>query len=248
MVYFETGEIVYAYGPRQTYHLGQLLRERKKLTDDQLEHAVNIQARTENSKRLGEILIHKGFIDRADLQSVVCDQIEELVYSLLGWQSGSFKFYEKQFPTQEEITVRLSVENVILEGLRRLDEDNMIKDTLPDLDQVYTISATQGERTRTVSLKAGEWNVMALVDGHRTLNQVCELSPLDRNATLKMLAQLKLAGILTKTEKKAAAESNGELSGMVNRLAGLLEDYLTEKSGTRVIKNRITTSYAGESN
>ena len=34
-----------------------------------------------------------------------------------------------QFPTDEEITVQLSVENVILEGLRRFDEMNMIQET-----------------------------------------------------------------------------------------------------------------------
>ena len=247
MVYFKDGDITYAYGPRQTYHLGQLLRDRGKLTDDQLEQAVTIQSRTENSKRLGEILIHKNFVDRADLQAVVREQIEELLYSLLAWQTGSFKFYENQFPTQEEITVCLSVENVILEGLRRLDEENMVSETLPDLDRVYTISATQGERTRSVSLKAGEWNIMALVNGQRSINEICQLSPLDRDATLKKLAQLKLAGLLTTTERKeTAASTNGDLSGMVDRLAGLLEDYLTAKSGSHLSSRRLTTDIVGE--
>ena len=29
MVYFKEGEIIYGYGPRQTFHLGQLLKEKK---------------------------------------------------------------------------------------------------------------------------------------------------------------------------------------------------------------------------
>ena len=248
MIYFKNGDIIYAYGPRQTYHLGRLLKERGKLTQEQLEDAINTQSKTENSRRLGEILIHKGYIDRADLEKVVTEQIQELLYSLLSWQTGSFKFYENQFPTQEEITVTLSVENVILEGLRRLDEMNMVRETLPDPDMVYTISATQGDRTRRLSLEASEWNIMALVNGQRSINEVCEISGIDRNNALLKLAQLKLAGLITPTQKKETIAGGGDLEKMTNRLATLLESYLKEKSTNRPADRNITTTYAGDSN
>ncbi len=248
MIYFKDGEIIYAYGPRQTFHLGRLLKERGKITGEQLDEAIATQAKTENSRRLGEILIHKGFIDRADLEAVVTEQIRELLYSLLSWQTGSFKFYENQFPTEEEIVVSLSVEDVILEGLRRLDEINMIRETLPDTEQVYTISATQGERTRKVSLQSAEWNIMALVNGNRTIDEICNLSNLERNETLVKLAQLKLAGLITPTEKKPAKASAApdNLQGMVNRLASLFEDYLNQKSSNRLAERGVTTTIAGE--
>lgn len=242
MIYFKEGSIIYGYGPRETFHLGHLLKDQGIISAEQLEEAVNIQAKTENSKRLGEILVSRRFIDRADLEAVVKKQVEQLLYSLLNWQSGSFKFYENQFPTDEEITVNFSVENVILEGLRRIDEANMVKETLPDLDMVYTISASQGGRARAVTLHAAEWNIMALVDGHRTVNEICKVSPVDRNETLKKLAQLKLAGIITKTEKKERLVSS-DLETMVNRLANLFEDYLTEKTVNRFVHRNITKTY-----
>lgn len=248
MIYFKNGDIVYGYGPRQTFHLGQLLKERGKLSAAQLEDAINTQARTQNSKRLGEILIHKKFIERADLQEVVREQIQELLYSLLSWQTGSFKFYENQFPTDEEITVNLSVENVIMEGLRRLDEMNLVKETLPDLDRVYSIAASQAGRTRAVTLKAPEWNIMALVNGQRSLNEICSLSSLDRNETLVKLAQLKLAGIITQTEKKTAGTPSVDLTGMVNRLSELFEDYLTEKENRLGGERHITRTFVEETN
>ncbi len=242
MVYFKDGNIIYGYGPRETFHLGQLLKERGVIRAEQLEEAVSIQAKTENAKRLGEILVSRRFIDRTDLEGVVKNQVEQLLFSLLSWQTGSFKFYENQFPTDEEITVNLSVENVILEGLRRLDEMNMVKETLPDLASVYTISASQAGRTRAVTLQADEWNLMALVDGHRTIDDICRVSPVDRSETLKRLAHLKLAGIITKTEKKERPASS-DLETMVNRLAGLFEDYLTEKTASRLATRNITTTY-----
>jgi hypothetical protein len=245
MVYFDKGEVIYGYGPRQTFHLGQLLKKCGKLTAEQLDEAVTIQAQKENTKRLGEILISRSFIDRADLEEVVKKQVEELLFSLLAWQTGSFKFYENQFPTDEEITVRLSVENVILEGLRRMDEWNLIRETLPDFEAVYSISATQGGRPRSVTLEAGEWNIMALVDGLRTVNQLCERSAFDREETLNKLARLKLAGIITPSEKKESAPS-GNLEGMVNRLAGLFEDYLTEKRTDLKNTRNITRTVVGD--
>jgi len=256
MIYIEKGEIIYGYGPRQTFHLGQLLKERGKLTAQQLDEAVQTQARTDNTRRLGEILVQKQFIDRADLQSVVQEQVSELLYSLLSWQSGSFKFYENQFPTDEEITVRLSVENVILEGLRRLDEKNMISDTLPNLDTVYVLSASQAGRSRAVTMEANEWNTMALLDGRRTLDQICKVSQLGKDETLRILAKLKLAGIITATERKPAtiiepsktlASGNTEdLDAMVGQLARLFEDYLSAKTVARPAVRNVITSVLGE--
>jgi hypothetical protein len=245
MIYFEAGEIIYGYGPRQTFHLGQLLKQRGLISAEQLDEAVTIQGQTENTKRLGEILIDRKFIDRADLEKVIREQVEELLYSLLSWQTGSFKFYEEQFPTDEEITVRLSVENVILEGLRRLDEWNLIKDTLPDFDAVYTISASQGGRSRAVTLEADEWNLMALVDGQRSINQICDRSSLGREQALMKLARLKLAGIVTPTEKKEA-RAGDSLDKMVNRLAGLFEAYLTEKRTNVRTSRQITRTIVGD--
>jgi len=253
MIYFENGDVVYGYGPRQTLHLGQLLRDKGKLTPQQVEEAVGLQAKAENSSRLGEILVAKRFIDRADLEAVVREQIEGLLFSLLSWQNGSFKFYENQFPTQEEITVRLSVENVILEGLRRLDEANMIADALPNLDTVYVISASQGGRSRSVTMQAPEWNIMALVDGHRTINDICAMSPLGRDESLRRLAQLKLAGLITPSDKRpekpgeTKAMVGDELEKMVGKLAGMFEDYLNQKTRDKITSTRrITTTLIGE--
>jgi len=253
MIYFEAGDITYGYGPRQTYHLGRLLTERGIISPQQLQDAVETQARTDNTKRLGEIMIQKGFVDRADLQGVIHEQIKELLYSLLSWQSGSFKFYENQFPTDEEVKIRLSVEDVILEGLRRVDEQNLVHDTFPDLEQVYTISASQAGRTRSVTMKASEWNIMALVDGRRSLDQICQASPLDREQTLNRLAQLKLSGLITKVDRKAESKTespgvggSSNLEALASRLGRLLEDYLTEKTAPPTGARQITRTAIDE--
>lgn len=248
MVYFKEGNVFYAYGPQQTYHIGQLLKELKVLTAEQLDEAVRVQSESQNSRRLGEILISHGFIEKGDLETVVKTQIEELLYSLLSWQSGSFKFYENQHPTDEEITVRISIENVILEGLRRLDEKNMALETLPNLDSVYTIALSKSNRPRDVNLPATEWNVMAMVDGHRSLKEICEMSKLGQDETMIRLARLKLAGIIVQTESKPVPKTDDSLNVMVDRLANLFEDYLNQKTHAVATDNRISTTIIEEQN
>ncbi|MEK7774798.1 MAG: DUF4388 domain-containing protein [Candidatus Zixiibacteriota bacterium] len=241
MVYFKEGSIVYGYGPRQTYHLGQLLKDRGVLTAEQLEQAIRVQSHDDNTHRLGAILISRGFIDRSDLESAVRQQVEELLYSLLSWENGSFKFYENQYPTDEEITVQVSVENVILEGLRRLDELNMSREALGDAGTVYALATTETERLRDVSFRGAEWNVMTLVNGFRTVSEIVAASQMGPNDTLRVLAQLKLAGMITPAEVQQKPPTS-EIDGQINRLARLFEDYLTEKTTSRLDPNMLKTT------
>ncbi len=224
MVYFRQGRIVYAYGPRQNRHVGQMLRERGRLTEDQLRDAVETQSSISLSKRLGQIMIEKNYINRVDLSEVITEQIRELIYSLLDWDSGSFKFYDNQYPTREEITIDLSVENVILEGVRRLDEVNRLKDLLPDYDAPLKIESLGSDRNRDISLQTDEWNLLARIDGRKTVQQLIDESGLGEVKALEKLAALKLAGLIS-LQTESISERD-RLDGMINRVAGLLEDYL----------------------
>ena len=91
---------------------------------------------------------------------------------------------------------------------------------------------------------------MALVNGQRSLEEICNLSSLDRNETLVKLAQLKLAGIITQTEKKAATPTapSAELTVMVNRLSELFEDYLTRKESRLDRGREVTRTFVEETN
>lgn len=241
MVYFKEGSIIYGYGPRQTYHLGQLLKDRGVLTAEQLEQAIRVQSHDDNTHRLGAILISRGFIDRSDLESAVRQQVDELLYSLLSWENGSFKFYENQYPTDEEITVQVSVENVILEGLRRLDERNMAREALGDGNVVYTLATTEAQRMRDVALRGAEWNVMTLVNGYRTVSDIVAASPMGHDETLRVMAQLKLAGMIAPAEVTPLPPTS-DIDGQINRLARLFEDYLTEKTTSRLDPNMLKTA------
>ncbi len=228
MVYFRNGSVIYGYGPRKTYHLGRMLVEMGRITLPQLDEAIADQASQRASgKRLGQILIEKRYIDRADLEQVIRKQVEDLIFSLMSWERGSFKFYENQFPTEEEITVNLSTENVVLEGVRRLDEMSRVKDCLPDFATIFTVASSEAGQVRNVSLEPDEWNILALVDGHRDINDIMAAAGREPLETLKRLASLQLAGLIRVADK--AASPRDHLEAMVDRLGQLIEDYLSQR-------------------
>lgn len=228
MVYFKKGRIIYGYGPRQAYHIGELLRERGKITAEQLTDAVMTQSRNPSARRLGQILIEKNYISRGDLEQVVRNQVEELIYSLLAWDSGSFKFYENQYPTDEEITVDITVEKAILEGMRRLDEENRGKAIMPLSDTILVLSPQLPEKQMEMALTREEWSLLALVNGRRTAREIVRMSRIPERECLKRLGSLMTGGILQSAGEPPA--ETDRLAEMVDRLANLLENYLTSRS------------------
>jgi hypothetical protein len=89
---------------------------------------------------------------------------------------------------------------------------------------------------------------MALVDGHRSLRQICEMSDLGYDETMVRLARLKLAGLIVPAEAKSVVIQNDSLNHMVDRLANLFEDYLNQKSHTAKTESRISTTLIEEQN
>jgi hypothetical protein len=222
MVYFKEGRIIYGYGPRQSVPVGQLLKEKGKVTADQLELAITEQTGKDVTKRLGQILIDLDFIDRADLSEAVTGQIYELIFSLMSWEKGSFK--------------------LILEGVRRIDEINRIKDIFPNHDARMELRATTAQR-RDLSLNTEEWNTLALVDRSRTVGEIISDSKMPEVQTLEKLASLKLAGVIDFSRSTPARTDHLEV--MVERLADLLDQYLNRRRPSEEEEN-ITLETPGE--
>lgn len=224
MVYFRAGNVIYAYTPQQKIPLGELLVEQGILTEEQLAGALAEKAKNPN-RRIGEILVAMGFVSRSQMEEAVRRQVEELIYRVLHWEAGNFKFYEEEFPTEEEIFIHISTENLILEGVRRLDELEGVKQRLPDFDTVLNIKPIPTQRVRDVALKSDEWNVLALVDGRKDIYQIVERSSLDQLSTLKNLAALYLAGLVEPAGDGEASPGYQKIEGLVEKLSVLLETY-----------------------
>lgn len=120
-VYFHNGRLIYARSDAGTERIGDFLVRTGVLQQSQLEGA-KMKADLAAGKRIGSILVESGSLTQEQLAHAVREQIKEVVYTLVGLESGSFAFYAQIYPENEDILLDVSLDMLMVEGLRKLDE------------------------------------------------------------------------------------------------------------------------------
>ncbi len=172
-VWFRDGDVFFAQSNWHTEPLGERLVRAQRVTPQALAKALELRgAEGEDGRRLGQILVDEGYITEAVLEDFVQEQIQETIFDLMRWDEGEFDFEAMPEAAEEDIGLSVSIENVIMEGSRRLEEWNRIKKKIPSMDVVFKMATAPGEGTFEISLKPMEWNLLLLVDGSRSVAEM----------------------------------------------------------------------------
>ena len=129
---FKEGKLVYA-AVGQDMHLAAILHRAGKITEEQA-RTIQTQAGSKSDKELGLLLINAGYVSQSDILQSVHSYILGNVYPLFTWPDGNFRFESNMLPFEDRINVAIDLENVIMEGSRRLKEWERLQDELPNLD------------------------------------------------------------------------------------------------------------------
>jgi hypothetical protein len=229
MFYFNEGKITHAYSPNGDNHLGKKLIIKGLIDDKVLDDSLAEQKSNFGQKRLGRILVESGKIDEAQLENALTEQISDIVYKVMDWDSGVFKFYDSKFPTEEEKQLSLSTESLILEGAKRADELNHLKQQLPDFNTAMKLKPSSEQENIEIKLSSTEWNILALCDGRRTIESIVNISGGNLVDILKALVKLKEADLIEPAGSYYV--DNIDLSHLelqVEALAELMDKFLTE--------------------
>lgn len=171
IVHFAKGAIVFAVRRRSTRRLGQLLIRAGKLTQRELDRALEIQ-RTNPTRRLAEILLEMGSISEEELERQLRFQMEETIYEVMGWTEGYFKFEERAELVGPRLIARVRVESLLMEGARRIDEWTRLESKVPSPESIPVLAATSDRAETPLDLRPEEWEVLAHVDGERDIRQI----------------------------------------------------------------------------
>ena len=175
-IFFDKGKISYASIVNRRDRLGDMLVKNGKITQKQLDNAVDAQIRRRD-KKLGELLVEQRALTREQLQEFLKVQIEEAVYFLFTWTEGSFNFEPDVAPEQQDTLVSIGPESLLLEGARRVDEWSLIEKKIPTFDIVFEIDRAQTQANES-KLTREQRVVLALIDGVRDVHAVFEESGL----------------------------------------------------------------------
>lgn len=204
-IFFDHGQITYASIVNRRDRLGDILVKSGLITAEQLQAAIDRQAHVRN-KRLGELLVEMEFLSRPDLERYMRIQIEEAVYYLFTWSSGTFSFESEVRPEEQDFLVRISPESLLLEGARRVDEWGLIEKKIPSFDIIFVVERARLEQA-DVKLTPEQERILPLLDGQRDVAHVLEDSGLLEFEVGKALYGLITAGFAHRLGKTAAAEA-----------------------------------------
>jgi hypothetical protein len=134
-VYFRDGLVYAATAPGAVARLGDRLVGAGHINDEELASTLEHQRTLAEPRRIGELLIEQGLIDRETMRSFVREQSTDSVAVTLGWQHGTWGFSEGE-EVPEDVPLDMSVENLVMEGARRLGEWEVIQARIGSVDAV----------------------------------------------------------------------------------------------------------------
>ena len=192
-VFFREGEVYFAKSSLSKEPLGQKLVRARALTEGQLMKALDEQAAS--GERLGTLLLNSGLVTEDQLEGALRQQIEDSIFDLLRWELGEFA-WEPSVEVDVEVRIAVSVENLIMEASRRLDELEVIKRKIPSGIAVLGMAATPPEGAVEINITPEEWRILVLVDGSRTVNDIAGMVGLDEFGAMRVLYGLVSAGLI----------------------------------------------------
>jgi hypothetical protein len=206
-VYFDKGAVVHATMRDNPHTLGALLQKAGKISERELNAAADAQARGD-ARLLGEILIANGAVTRRDVERYMRQQIESVVFDLFSWNEGTFNFVDgTDDRVQMDASVRVSIESLLMEGARRIDEWSRMKDRIPGADVVPCLALPRESSDSYIDLRPAEWEVLTLIDGAHSLRDIAAqlaVSEFEVAKTVYGMLSTELIEVLSQRKEAAA--------------------------------------------
>ena len=202
-IYFQDGDIVYATGSQRESRLGYHLQSKGTITREKLHECLEVGQN--QGKALGKVLVEKGYITAENLERIIHEQIEEIIYDLFVWDKGDFEYKDARLNLQGMMFTRLNVVKLLLEASRRIDEMSILRKNIPNENIVFR-TAEQVQENTEIKLDANEWKALRLIDGKRSVRQLVDECGFDEFLGYKTLYSLLSSGLIEISPNEAPAE------------------------------------------
>lgn len=138
-IFFRQGDVVAVASDNPREKLGHYLVGWGCCTPDEIEAL--IKAQDSEPAMLGELAVKQGHVSPEVLRDVVTLKTQETLFDLILWDSGDFRFIEKDLPDRNFQEVPLPVRSFLFEGHRQKDERRQMLDLVPDTATVPILIA-----------------------------------------------------------------------------------------------------------
>ena len=236
-VSFRDGKLAYAHRGNDDNSLATILYHSNKLTAAQ-HRVIKARAAKMSDKELGLLLINANYISQQDILTSLQTHFVSVVNRLFTWVEGLFRFENDLLPPDDKITVRISLENLIMEGSRRLREWEQLQDEIPSLDMALKFADRPGTNIRNVNLSVEEWRVVSYINPKNTMHQIAQATKMNDLEIRRIVYGLLQAGLVEITrpagakrplrapvqlpvQKKNKEEQKSLINRLINRIRSL---------------------------
>jgi hypothetical protein len=188
-LFVRTGRPVFAVATRGDLRLGSMLVRMGRLKEPDLDRILARQAG--GIQKLGELLLSEKIVREEELASFLKVQVSEVIFDTFTWGQGTFTFFDRVPPPTAVVTLEMDLQNLLMEGVRRIDERERLDEFFPDRNMAVEAIANPERVKHSVTLTPEEWQVFFLIDGRRSIDEICRaVGNPDELLTLRVLYRL----------------------------------------------------------
>jgi hypothetical protein len=175
--------------------LGSLLVREGLLNEEGRASGVS-RTEQEPTLRFGEALLKLGLVSLDDLRKALTRQAKATVFSLILFPEGRYEIIADHDTLPPEESISLEVSTLLREAAQHRNEWTAIRQALPNLNKALSFRADGQQKLARVGLSRQQQETLALVDGARTINDICTTSQMMDYEIYRLLYLMVKAGVL----------------------------------------------------
>lgn len=192
-LFFREGlvELATAAGMPDEFRLGRFIADAAMMEEADLEASL-AERGSPTSGLLGTSLVKQGVITQEELRTGLGRQTAELVYELLRWSFGRFTLRALETLPAKALEAHLghTVDGILMEGFRRVDEWHLIEREVDTFDLVFLRNDDTIQQMGRGRLTREELAVLELVNGKNSVKDIIRQSRMSSFDVSKMLYRL----------------------------------------------------------
>jgi len=194
-VSFREGKLAYSRMGKDDNNLATILYRAKKISQAQ-HKMIRSRAGNMSDKELGLLLINANYITQDDILASLQAEFIGIIQRLFTWVEGLFRFENGVLPPDDKIILRINLENIIIEGSRRLREWEQLQDEIPSLDIALKFTDRPGTNLRNVNLSVEEWRVVSYINPKNSIRQIASTTKMNDLEIRRIVYGLLQAGLV----------------------------------------------------
>ena len=208
-IWFREGKLAYVQSDYSSRDLIAILQHNGNLNHNQV-NALQKRFGQLSDKEMGLHLVNASYLTQQDILDTLESEYSAAASRIFYWTEGDFQFDPMCFPPEDKISVRMDLDQLILEFASKLEEARLLQAEIPDLDVVLKFFEHPDTRIHKGNLNSDEWKVVSQIDAIKSIRQIgkaVQISEFEIRRTVSGLLQARIVEYLSKPKENSFENS-----------------------------------------